>query len=380
MNSHRTEYRRELYRDREQSYVKHVILRTYLERFAHIIGSWADSITYVDCFSGPWKTKSEEFRDTSFGIAIDELRKARQHIVESMGKQVALRCFFVESDKKSFECLDAFRKGNSDIEIRLAHSKFETALPQIQSFIQEPRGKKFAFILVDPKGWDGFSMSAMAELLRLPFVEVVVNFMTSFIKRFLESPNELTQIQLEALFGDGSFRRVIEGLSELEREYAAVDAYARNLAKVGNFGFVCKALVLNPEIDKTHYHLVYATRNSKGAEVFKKAESRAMKEMNLARAEVSQRKREEKTGQKDLFDATILQPTGHYDELREFFTNKARADVWKLVFSRCEVLYDSLWERAMQFPVVWDSDLKDWLAEWKEAGKIELSSLSVYEN
>jgi hypothetical protein len=34
MNSHRSEYRRELYRDREQSYVKHVILRTYLERFA----------------------------------------------------------------------------------------------------------------------------------------------------------------------------------------------------------------------------------------------------------------------------------------------------------------------------------------------------------
>jgi len=82
MNSHRPEYRRELYRDREQSYVKHVILRTYLERFAHIIGSWADSITYVDCFSGPWQTKSEEFRDTSFGIAIDELRKARQNLLE----------------------------------------------------------------------------------------------------------------------------------------------------------------------------------------------------------------------------------------------------------------------------------------------------------
>lgn len=104
-----------------------------------------------------------------------------------------------------------------------------------------------------------------------------------------------------------------------------------------------------------------------------------MKEMNLARAEVSQRKREEKSGQKDLFDATSLQPTGHYDELREFFTKRARAEVWKLVFSRCEVLYDALWERAMRFPVVWDSDLKDWLAEWKEAGKIELPDLKPRE-
>jgi hypothetical protein len=115
---------------------------------------------------------------------------------------------------------------------------------------------------------------------------------------------------------------VIEGLSGLEREYAAVDAYAGNLAKVGNFGYVCKALVLNPEIDKTDYHLVYATRNSTGVEVFKKAESKAMKEMNLARAEVNQQKREEKTGQKDLFDATTLQPTGHYDGCVSFLRRK----------------------------------------------------------
>jgi three-Cys-motif partner protein len=325
------------------------------------------------------QTRSEDFRDTSFGIAIDELRKARQHLRDSSRKQVALRCFFVEARSESFQQLEAFRQTIDDIEIRLANSKFENALPQIQSFIQEPSGKKFAFILVDPKGWDGFSMSAMAELLRLPFVEVLVNFMTSFIKRFLESPDDLTQRQLDALFGDSRFRSVIEGLSGLEREYAAVDAYAGNLARVGNFGYVCKALVLNPEIDKTHYHLVYATRNSKGVEVFKQAELKAMKEMNLARAEINQRRKEEKTRQRDLFDAATLQPSGHYDDLREFFTKKARAEVWKMVFSRHEVLYDALWETALQFPVVWESDLKDWLTEWREAGKIEMPDLKPRE-
>jgi hypothetical protein len=40
-----------LYQGREQTYVKHVILDQYLTKFAHIIGSWADSITYVDGFS-----------------------------------------------------------------------------------------------------------------------------------------------------------------------------------------------------------------------------------------------------------------------------------------------------------------------------------------
>jgi three-Cys-motif partner protein len=49
--------RNENYDGREQSLVKHFILEKYLQRFAHIIGSWANTITYIDCFSGPWKPK-----------------------------------------------------------------------------------------------------------------------------------------------------------------------------------------------------------------------------------------------------------------------------------------------------------------------------------
>jgi three-Cys-motif partner protein len=379
MSPKRSDGSRELYRDREQSYVKHVILRTYLERFAYIIGSWADAITYIDGFSGPWQTRSEDYSDTSFGIAISELRKARQNLFAKSRRQIALRCFFVEAEKEPFYRLDAFRKTIDDIEVRVAHSSFEAALPQIRAFIEKPIGTKFAFILVDPKGWDGFSMTAMGELLRLQNVEVLVNFMTSFIKRFIESPDQLTQQQLEALFGDGSFRKVVQGLTGLEREYAVVNAYTANLARVGNFGHVCKALILKPEIDKTHYHLVYATRNAKGVEVFKQAESKAMKEMNFVRAQVDRRRREERTQQKELFDLAIVHRSSHFADLRDFFTKKARAEVWKLLFNKGEVLYDTLWATAMQFPVVWDSDLKSWLTEWRDAGKIRMPDLKPKE-
>jgi three-Cys-motif partner protein len=67
----------DLYGGREQTQIKHFILRKYLERFAHIIGSRWNTITYVDCFSGPWKNQSEELQDTSFAIALEELRKAK---------------------------------------------------------------------------------------------------------------------------------------------------------------------------------------------------------------------------------------------------------------------------------------------------------------
>jgi hypothetical protein len=71
-----------------------------LERFAHIIGSFLPTITYVDCFSGPWKSKAEDLSDTSFAIALRELRKARRTL-ENRNKSLNIRCFFLEENPKS---------------------------------------------------------------------------------------------------------------------------------------------------------------------------------------------------------------------------------------------------------------------------------------
>jgi hypothetical protein len=75
----------DLYVGREQTLVKHFILRHYLERFAHIVGTHWDTITYVDCFSGPWNVRSEELKDSSFSLALDELRKARESLSQGSG-------------------------------------------------------------------------------------------------------------------------------------------------------------------------------------------------------------------------------------------------------------------------------------------------------
>lgn len=40
------------YQGREQAYVKHTILRTYLQRLIMIIGRSEKVINYVDCFAG----------------------------------------------------------------------------------------------------------------------------------------------------------------------------------------------------------------------------------------------------------------------------------------------------------------------------------------
>ena len=56
-----------LYKGKEQTYLKHLVLENYLERLSWIIGFGSDygKICYVDGFSGPWKSGSEDYADTS---------------------------------------------------------------------------------------------------------------------------------------------------------------------------------------------------------------------------------------------------------------------------------------------------------------------------
>jgi hypothetical protein len=68
------------YKDREQSYVKHVFLENYLERLAHKTASHYPRIVYVDGFAGPWQSAHEYFQDTSFGIALNALSRANARV------------------------------------------------------------------------------------------------------------------------------------------------------------------------------------------------------------------------------------------------------------------------------------------------------------
>ncbi|MFL5209498.1 MAG: hypothetical protein ACJ8CC_10155, partial [Microvirga sp.] len=65
------------YTGREQAYVKHVFLERYLETLFFKTASFYDHIFYVDGFAGPWQSANEQFEDTSFGIALQALRKTK---------------------------------------------------------------------------------------------------------------------------------------------------------------------------------------------------------------------------------------------------------------------------------------------------------------
>lgn len=369
----------DLYLGREQTLVKHIILRKYLERFAHKVGAKWNCITYVDCFAGPWNVQSTDLRDSSFSIAIDELKRARgTH--RKRGHDLRLRCFFLEKDPSAHEQLRDYAvsvSNDSGIEIATRNAEFSDSIRNIVKFVSDGGPGSFPFVFIDPTGWSGYAMTAIAPLLKLQPVEVLINFMTGHIRRFLDSPLENTRESFEALFGSASYRTKLKGLTGADLDDETVKLYSENVKAVGGFAFACRATVLHPQINRPQFNVVYATRHPAGVTVFKESEAKAMETMEIERAKAGQRKRERRKKQVELFNASALHDSNYYSSLRQRYTDIARKVVEKALMERNKVPYDEIWALALSNQLVWERDLKQWIADWIEDGRLTLEGMNL---
>jgi three-Cys-motif partner protein len=356
-----------LYFGREQTLIKHKILEKYLERFALIVGRFSDAITYVDGFSGPWNCQSEKLEDASFSIALRQLRNARRTLKEQSGHNLKIRCYFIEKDKRAYDQLKTFAKEQiDDVEIEIRHGEFEALIDDIIKFIRKGPQRNFPFIFIDPTGWTGFSMGVISPLIKLPQCEILINFMTSHVVRFIEAEPVEIGASFEKLYGDSKFRSCFEGLMNQEREDAIVFAYAERIATVGGFAYVPVTVVPHPERDATYFHLVYATRDLKGLEVFKDSERKALEVAGELRADAKRRKRERNTGQAELFAGETLPDTNHTDYLHQHYQRLAKKNVLDLLHAKLQVPYDELFSIALRYPLVTQNDLRSWISEVAE--------------
>lgn len=365
----------DLYEGREQTLIKHLILRKYLERFAHIIGSRWNSITYVDCFSGPWNVRSDELKDSSFSIALEELRKAREtHRLK--GKNIELRCFFLEKDPEAYARLNQFAEKIHDADVKTKNADLESSVDAITSFVRQGGSDTFPFIFIDPTGWTGFAMDVIAPLLRLAPGEALINFMTGHVKRFIDSPQKQTEASFVKMFGSAKFKSRIAGIATQDREDAVVWEYCKSVRLTGQFKYVSPAIVLHPEKDRTHFHLIYATRHPRGIEVFKEAEKKAMPEMEHFRAEAQKRRREQLSGTGELFPADVLHDPSYYESLRTRYLAMAQKALLRQFRAKQRLNYDTAWVIALAHPLIWESDLKAWIREWIKAQVLKVEGLS----
>lgn len=269
----------DLYSDRHQSRAKHDILKAHLSAFAYKLLNSYGRLTYVDGFAGPWEARDDaKFSDTSFGAAVQILEAAASKCARAQGRQ-PVRCIFNEADAGAFKRLKDFveraKVEHPHVEMHAYHGKFEDNVRTIARLA----GTDKKLVFVDPRGWKGYPPTALQELADGKS-EFILNFMTSFIRRFLAGDHANRLRHLTDLLGPDRAHRVTSAADPMQ----AIEAeFAGMLKDDLNFKYALRTPIMNPHRNEVHFHLVFASNHPKGVQVIRDSEVRALKKYDSAR-------------------------------------------------------------------------------------------------
>ncbi len=288
------------YAGREQAYVKHRLLESYLYKLFMIVGKHHDVISYVDCFAGPWTEDSEKLEGTSISISLRIMSTCAESLKKS-GRNVRFRALFIEKDRDAYAKLESFLAAEaSGVETESFNGEFY----HLRHKIMEWAGSEgFAFFFIDPFGWkDIVEPETLRPLFQRQNSEYLVNFMLDFLRRTtgigIHAPDMLN------VFGENP---KLEGLSVPEKEKILVKLYKQNLKAAFPPSFrgpmSVSVPVLYPLKDRTMYHLVYLTRHPLGIVKFMDASADSDIIQQQLRAQAKQDKQIDSTGQGVLFGA-----------------------------------------------------------------------------
>jgi three-Cys-motif partner protein len=359
------------YQGREQAYVKHFLLSEYLESWAHKVASTWEEVAYVDGFSGPWQHTGEAFEDTSFGIALRALTRAKASWI-GHGKTVKMSAFLVEKHPVAYANLQAAKALFPDVEIKTYPGSFIDQAPNI---LRDIPARAFAFFFIDPKGW-GIDMKRITPLLRRPHSEVVFNFMFDFINRAASIQSSGVAASLDELILDPTWRTRLEArpthVTEADhRKTVLVDAFSRTLAQLGQYTYVAETTVLRPLKDRPLYSLVYGTRNSKGIEVFRSSQIKALGQQDRIRGLTKLSATAAASDQTELFGSlSEMAPDPSVAFLAEEERRAAQLLEALVPAAPASVRWPDLWPKVMGHHVVTKTQVKQIANELRRSGAL----------
>lgn len=340
----------ENYEGREQAYVKHYFLGNYLEALVHKTASSFNHIVYVDGFSGPWQSSGENYADTSFGIALGALRKAKA-TWKKLGREVMMTAHLVEKSSQAYKNLLEVPSRFPDLTVRPYNNDFVSAVPDILASIPK---NAFVFLFIDPKGWR-IPIEKLEKLLSRENTEVVFNFMFEFINRAASMTDPITVNGLDELITRGSWR---ERLAEIQgvlpkyvpkmRKEVLIDAFSKTVSSVGSYKYVVETPILRPLKDRTLYSLIYATRKPAGLEVFRDCQAKTLRQQDSVRGAKKLENLSTQSNQAELFGSFHEMAP---DESATYFQENARgaelAFLQSIPDAPAMIVYGDLWPEIL---------------------------------
>jgi three-Cys-motif partner protein len=297
------------YDGREQAFVKHSFLDRYLGSLFNKIASSRPIIAYIDGFAGPWTSSNDLFEDTSFGLALRQLKGAKQQAKQP----VRAIAHLVEKDPSAFAELQKVVSLFPEIEVVPHNGDFHDVLPAILKAIPS---EAFTFSLLDPKGFS-LDLHRISPLISRPQSEVVINLMYDFINRFIEHPNPRIAETLDRTIPGPNWREAIRNAPDVPaaREAIVTGTFSEALKSIGKFRHAPTLRIRRPGQERTLYHLVYGTRSPAGLAVFRESQVKALEDEAAVQSRVKSGRRESKSGMAGLFSPDMeaqMDPAAQY--------------------------------------------------------------------
>jgi three-Cys-motif partner protein len=245
---------------------KHEILKRYLGAWFPILSKWEGRLIYLDGFAGPGIYVGGEL-----GSPVIALETAVNHILLPRFKEITF--LFIEKDKARAQKLTQVLKEHfptlpPNIKYSVYDAEFAPTFEQALNEL-EKQGAKLAptFAFLDPFGFSGLPMKLIGRSLNCDSCEVLVTFMTGFVRRFND---ELRGNALNELFATNEWEKIHEISDPDAREKFLLQLYESQLKKLGGAKYIRSFGLIGPS-NQTIYYLVFATKHLKGLEVMKNA-------------------------------------------------------------------------------------------------------------
>jgi three-Cys-motif partner protein len=298
------------YDGREQAFIKHELLKGYMEKLFFIVGGAARKVgrielQYVDCFAGPWGDDSDDLKSTSIAISLHTLDVVRQKLGRN-GVSATIRALYIEKEPGPFARLQAYLTDNtpSNIHSEAWNGDFVAKRADV---LQWAGKTAFTFFFIDPMGWKDVGIGTLKPLLERPHSEFLINFMYDFVNRTMSMPDwssEMAELLGEVIS--------VEDMTPAQREHAILKVYRGNLKKVcvdaTRQRFPPRSAyvrVLDREKHRPKYHLVYVTTHPLGIIEFMTISETVDLVQKQVRAELRDAKRERETGVQDMFGTAV---------------------------------------------------------------------------
>lgn len=360
------------YEGREQTFLKHRVLREYLMAWGHKLGSRsrfrAVRLWYVDCFAGPWKGRDANLADTSIEIGLRALEDAAA-TWRGQGHQIRTGALFVEPTNDAFDRLKEYlARQTGGVETHAFHGQFGDHVDEIKRRI----GSDPAFIFVDPTGWRGAAMRFIEPLMGVRR-DVMVNVMFNHVNRFKDDPRAFLRAQMTDFFG----------LTERElpanlHEEGLIGFYRRQLKERCGLTFAADLAIPHPTSNRTWFRLVVGGNNPAVLDLFRDVERQvAGREAGVVREVAARRRREQRSAQPELgFGGTG--PDQRYQDMQKAGID-AIADTLRTILARGPQSFAEVWPALLEQLHVTRSDAAGRIFELVREGEVVASGLGPRE-